>query len=95
MSDKSRYVSTIQNKTNQIAQLGADLQAIFETYFDRGYNGGGADPIIDGDLAGLGVTAADVAAFITLAENFGKFLNNQSPFVSDYQATVNRIRTDI
>lgn len=95
MADKSRYASTIQNKATEIAGLGSELQAIFETYFDRGYNGGGANPITDGDLVELGLTAGDIAAFITLAENFGKFLNNQAAFQSDYQSTINKIRTDI
>lgn len=95
MADKSRYASTIQNKANQIASLGVELQAIYETYFDRGYNGGGANELLDADIAATGLTAANVAAFIMLAENFGKLLNNQAVFQSDYGATVNKTRTDI
>ena len=95
MSDKIKYVSNIQNKTNQIALLGSDLRAIFEVYFDRGYNSGGADPITDGDLTEMELTANDVASFITLAEQFGNFLNNGAVFESDYAATVNKLRTDI
>lgn len=95
MSDKLRYAGTIQNKANIIVQLQADCKAIFETYFDRGYNVGGAAPITDEDLATLGLTAADVSGFITFAENFGKMLDNQAVFQSDYSQTMNKIRSDI
>lgn len=93
--DKERFASTIQNLTNQVVILTPKIKDIFETYFDRGYNGGGSDPIIDGDVTGLGLTAAEIAAFITFAENWNNFLNNQAVFQSDYANTLNNIRTDI
>lgn len=96
MSKKSDFVLAAQEASTVLAKLAPKFDVLFQTYFDRGYNTGGANPLVDGDIpAELGITAADIAAFITLAENVGKFLNNQEVFVSDYQATVNKIRTDI
>lgn len=90
---KSRFGSTIQNKATQLALLAGDLKHIFESYFDRQY--GGSDPITEEDLGDIGITPGQIAAFITLAENYGKFLNNEAPFQSDYMSTLNNIRTDI
>ncbi|MBN1991364.1 MAG: hypothetical protein JW953_01575 [Anaerolineae bacterium] len=95
MSKKLDFVTASQDVSTILGQIAPKFQVLFEVYFDRGYNGGGADPITDEDIAAAGVTAADVAAFTTLAENVGKFLNNQAAFQSDYQATINKIRTDV
>jgi hypothetical protein len=96
VSKKADFVVAAQEVSTILAKLAPKMQALFEAYFDRGYNGGGADPLVDGDIpAELEATAANVAAFITLAENVGIFLNNGAPFQSDYQSTVNKLRTDL
>lgn len=96
MTKKTDFVVAAQEASTVLAKLAPKFQMLFEAYFDRGYNGGGANPLLEADIpAELGVTAADVAAFITLAENVGKFLNNQAAFQSDYQSTLNKVRTDI
>jgi hypothetical protein len=96
MSKKTDFVTAAQEASTVLGKLAPKFQVLFETYFDRGYNTGGANPLVDADIpAELGIVAADMAAFITLAENVGKFLNNEAAFQSDYQATVNKVRTDI
>ena len=96
MTKEADFVIAVQEASTTLAKLAPKFQTLFETYFDRGYNGGGANPLADGDIpAELGITAADVAAFITLAENVGLFLNNGEPFQSDYAVTLNKLRTDI
>lgn len=96
MSKKADFVAAAQELSTVLAKAGPQFNYLFETYFDRGYNAGGANPLLDADVpAELGITAADVGAFITLAENVGKFLNNQVAFQSDYQATLNKLRVDV
>lgn len=96
MTKKADFIAAAQELSTVLAKAGPQFNYLFETFFDRGYNGGGADEIVDADVpAELQITAADIGAFITLAENVGKFLNNQVAFQSDYQATLNRLRVDI
>lgn len=96
MTKKADFTIAVQEASTTLAKLAPKFQVLFETYFDRSYNGGGADVLEDADIpAELQIAAADVAAFITLAENIGKFLNNQAPFQSDYAVTLNKLRTDI
>lgn len=91
---KIKFMQAVQAVSTQLAQAADTTADLFSIYFDRGYNGGGADPLTDADMTGHDVTAAQVAAFITLAENLTKFLDNQTPFVSDYDATLNALRND-
>jgi hypothetical protein len=68
----------------------ANLETV---YFDRGYNGGGSNPITDGDASPL--TAANYAALITLIQQLNNFLGNSAVTPADYDATLNTIRTDV
>lgn len=99
MTKKADFVMAVQEASTLLARLAPKYKELFEAYFDRGYNGGGSDPIVDGDIPPeLEVEAADIAAFITLTENLGLFLNYDgvtAPFLSDYATTINRLRTDI
>ena len=90
---KVDFALQIQSQGTTLADLAAALGELYNTYFDSGYNGGGADPITDEDLEGHNLTAADIANMITLTENLDKFLNAQVPVVGDYSATLNQIRT--
>jgi len=92
---KIAFAQEGQALCTELADVLERFKSYFATYFDRGYNGGGSNPIVDGDLTSLAVTAAQIAASITLAENIDKFANNQAIFQSDYDATINGLRTDI
>lgn len=92
---KVAFAEEAQNLCTELAGLSERFQSSFQTFFNRGYDGQGSDPIVDADLTSLGITAANIGAFITLAENINKFLDNQSPFSSLYRDTVNDLRTDI
>lgn len=93
---KAEFITAVQEISTVLARTGPQFQWLFETYFDRGYNNGGANPLVDIDFPPeLGITAGDVAAFITLAENVGNLLESRAVFVSDYGATLNRLRVDI
>lgn len=85
-------------KCQQIATaLAANIYAakdVDSVYFDRGYNSGGADPIIDADIVGLEITATELGAFITLTQQLANFADNAAVTQGDYDATLNQIRID-
>lgn len=95
MSRKLSFTQNLQGKISALAGAADELKNLYDLYFDRGYNSGGSDPIVDGDITDTEITASDVAAAITFIENFDKLLNNQDPTNGDYDATLNKVRSDI
>lgn len=95
MSTKSEFAEELQENATLMAQLAERMVSLEATYFDRGYNGGGSDPIIDGDVSSFGITAANVSSWITLAQQFANFRDNSAVTTGDYDSTLNAIRNDI
>lgn len=95
MANKLEYAQDMQQFMTDLAGLFRDAPDLEGVYFDRGYNGGGSDPIVDGDVSGLGITAADIASGITLVQQLQNFANNSAVTTGDYSATVNALRTDV
>lgn len=95
MASKLTFTQDAQDFSTRLAALFAEAPDLEGVYFDRGYNGGGSDPIVDGDIAGLGVTAAQVTAFITMIQQLQNFAGNSAVTSGDYSATVNAMRTDL
>lgn len=96
MSEKITYVESVQDFSTAISQLIEQLSAFQSVYADRGYGLGGADEITDTDLESLGITAAELAAFITpFAPQLVNFANNLAVTTGDYSVTLNKLRTDI
>jgi hypothetical protein len=93
--EKERFASRMIKAVTDLARIHNDMRDLFQVYFVRGYNSGGGDTIIDADVASAGLTAAELASAITLAENLPKFLTGQASFTSDYSATIANIRNDI
>jgi len=93
MSRKLSYAQTVQALATRLASdidVAADL---FSVYWDRGY-GSGETAITDEDVASLGITAADITAMITVMEQLGNFASGADVTSADYDATINKIRTD-
>ena len=98
MSDQSMkqaYCRQLQTDANAIASIRKVLDDRRGVYFDRGYNSGGSNPIIDADVSDLDLTAAQVGNWITLLEQLEKFFTNQSVTTADYDATLSTMRRDI
>ncbi len=93
--NKITFASQAQDVCNSLGQALNDCDNLFQTFFDRGYNSGGGDQIIDADIASLKITAADLGSFINLAEQINKLMNNQATTQADWFTTVNKMRTDI
>ncbi len=95
MSRKTDFGEEAQTNSTSLAQVISALNSLAEVYFDRGYNSGGADEIVDGDLEALGITAADLASTVTLAQQLENFAAGDAVSPADYNATLNKMRVDI
>jgi hypothetical protein len=96
LANKAKNLATV------MAQLARDLDEVKAVYFDRGYNSGGANEMVDSDVEATGNTAAEIGAIITLAEQFatwypGGFTEpaDESLAVVDHETAVNKLRTDL
>lgn len=61
-------------------------------YFDNAYGSGGADEIIDSDLAIHDMTAAQFTNYITLIQQLQNFAGNAAVTTGDYASTLNSMR---
>lgn len=96
MNGKITYAERVQAFSTTISQLVEQLPKFQSVYADREYGSGDADEITDADLASLGITAAELAAFITpFAPQLINFMNNLAVAQGDYSVTLNKLRTDL
>lgn len=98
MSDTSMKQTFCQQLQSDAAALAAIRKILDDrkgVYYDRGYNSGGSNPIIDADVSALDLTAAQVGSWITLLEQLEKFFTNTAVTTADYDATLSTIRRDI
>lgn len=66
-----------------------EVDSIFKA---SGYNSSGSNPIMDDDLSGHDITAANLGAVSIFAENVVLFLNNGSPMRFDYASAIDKFR---
>lgn len=95
MPPKAQFAIQVRATSAKLAQAANEAATLVAVYFDRGYNGGSANAIVDKDVADHNTTAADIAAFITLAQQLARFLNNAAVVTADYKSTVNKTRGDV
>ena len=95
MATKLTFGEQSQNDATTLAQVADRLANLETVYFDRGYNSGGTNPIVDGDIVSLNITAANLAALVTLTQQLNNFLGNLAVATDDYDATLNTVRTDV
>jgi hypothetical protein len=92
---KEVYVQQLIIISTALAQSFDSALALFNTYFDRGYNYGGANEIVADDLAAAGLTVGQVVSAITLFEQLQALRNGGAVAAGDYDATLNKLRRDI
>lgn len=93
MSRETDFAVSIQEMATTLAKTADTMKNLTDTYFDRGFNGSLTNTALSSVVPSI--TAADVTSFITLSQQFDNFLNNAAVSQGDYDATLNKIRTDI
>jgi len=95
MASKETLAISAQKATNNLVKALSDIEGARSAYFSRGYDSAGSDPIVDGDISMLGISAVDLAAFVTMATQLLNFTNNVAVTQADYQITIDNMRTDV
>lgn len=84
------FATTARNVVTVLATHIEIAESLLATWFDRAYSG----TITDADIAGSGLTVAQLTDAIVLFEQLLKFRDNQAVTTGDYGATLNRLRSD-
>lgn len=74
MATKENYARQGQVLSALFLNLADDISAWRNTYFDRDYDSGGAEEIVDADVESLGITAAMVTGLITAADAMDTYI---------------------
>ena len=82
MSDKLQYARRARDMAAIFSKLSDDILSLQNVYFDRGYNDGGDDELIDADVEAAGVSAVDVTGMITFAGALDTFLAANRGYLS-------------
>ena len=94
-SKKFQFAQMVMNYCTAVAQNADHGINARTVYNDRGYPPSGSNPITDGDVSGLEITAAMLELAMQFFENFEKMLDNQSITTADYDSTLNNMRNDL
>jgi hypothetical protein len=92
---RNDYIRQVTTTATALSQAFDNANTLISVYFDRGYGSGGANEILDSDLADLGLTAAQLASAITLYQQLQALRNGGAVAAADYDATLNVLRRDI
>lgn len=97
MSEKLTFATEVQEFSTAISLLVEKLPTFQKVWADREYlSGAGDKAITDADLESLGITKAQLTAFITpFASELQDFVDNQPVTQGDYAATLSALRTDV
>lgn len=91
-TEKERFADNLLDLAAKLIDVMDASEQFENTYFDLGFNSGGADPIIDGDVSSRLITAAEVESFITFIQQYRNFIGNTAVSQGDYAATLNALR---
>jgi hypothetical protein len=101
MSQKDVFINQATIVASALAQSFDNALALANVYFDRGYNGGGANELTTNDLEAAGLTPAQIASGITLFQQLqllrsgAQEAGHSTVVPADYDATLNTLRRDI
>jgi hypothetical protein len=89
---KSAFIVNTIRQAQGLASIADAIADLENEYFDNGYDGAGADSIIDADVAAHDITAAQFTSYITLMQQLKNFFGNSAVTTGDYAATLNALR---
>ena len=97
MSEKIDFAKEVQEFSTTFALLAEKLPSFQKVWADREYLSGAGDlAIIDEDIESLGITKAQLTAFISpFAVQLENFVGDQPVTKADYAATLSALRTDL
>lgn len=82
MANKANFARQGQQMAASFSALADDIGALQAIYFDRGYNSGGADELLDADVESLGIDAGAVTGMITFAGALETFMAANRGYLS-------------
>jgi len=96
-AQKLQYAQHVQNLANDLAEFDNAYTDTFNIQVARGWDPGGADPILDSDIAGANITAAELNSFLsTLRTRFVQLMSGQTVVgVVNGRSVTNAIRSDM
>jgi hypothetical protein len=91
------FAQKLQVSANKLAAIRIELRDLAQVYLARKYQDGQTDPITDTDLAGQGITKAQLASYVeTFSDRLNKLMTNQTVTSAvDGDAITANMRTDV
>jgi hypothetical protein len=96
-AQKKAFAQNIQNMANELAALQDRWTGAYNVQVARGWDPGGLDPIIDSDIEGASITAAQLNSFLsTLRLRFTQLMSGQAVVgVVAGRSVTDAIRSDL
>jgi uncharacterized protein YxeA len=77
-TQKLNFLARMQESTEKIVALRAEMEQLTSDYFSRGYNSGGANELVAADLVGTSwenLAIADITAIVTSDQSFETWID--------------------
>lgn len=82
----------IRSAITSLDNLVTKLNELDDIFINSGYDLGGTDPILNEDIEGHDMSAADLAAVHTFVTQLNLFLNDGEPIQFDFASAIDRFR---
>ena len=91
---KEAFAIEIRRLITDLANTTTELEELSAIYSNCGYNSGGSDEIVDGDISGIAqpFTASELANLITMINNLTKYMDANNPTNNNYREWINKVR---
>jgi hypothetical protein len=93
-ASKGQFLTNVQILGNTLEAARVLSEQLVNMYFNAGFNSGGSNPIIDADGTSYGLTPAEVAAEISVAQALANFFGNASVATGNRQIINDAVRTN-
>jgi len=93
-NQKIDFITSVRALATNLQAQKANSDYLYEVYFDRGYNSGGADEIVAGDLVGTefeGMPISVLTDVITAINQYKNYFDNSAVTTGDYGSSYRKI----